>query len=108
MDPSAQSTGNMRAPQRKNIPMTRGNDQRRTRAFPFEHGIGRCRCAVVDELECAVEVAILFPELLTHFGNAVEDANALVWDCGRDFGAEAVAGGGEDENICEGAADVDA
>jgi len=108
MNPSTQSTEDMRASQRENIPMTRGNDQRRACAFPLEHGISRCRCAVMDELECAVEVAILSLELLTHFGDAVEDADALVWDCGGDFGAEGVAGGGENEDVCEGAADVDA
>lgn len=108
MDPSTQATGNMRASQRENIPMTRGNDQRRACAFSFQNGISRCRRAVVDELECAVEVFIVLLDLVAHFGDAVEDADALVWDCGGDFGAEGVSGGCENEDVCEGAADVDA
>lgn len=108
MDPSTQATGDMRASQRENIPMTRCNDQRRACAFALEHGISRGRRAVVNEMEFAVEVLIVVLELVAHFGDAVEDADALVWDCGGDFGAEGVAGGGEDEDVCESAADVDA
>lgn len=108
MDPSTQATGNMRASQREDIPMTRSNDQRRACAFALEHGIGRCRRAVVDEPERAVEALVTLLELAAHFGDAVEDTDALVWDCGGDFGPKGVADGGEDEDVCEGAANVDA
>jgi hypothetical protein len=60
---------------------------------------------VVHELELS-RLVELGPEDFSGFGDAVMNANALVWDCSWDFGADDLAMRSEDIDVGEGAADI--
>lgn len=83
------------------------DDQSRAGSLPLQHGIGGRRSPVVDELECSRPAEFRL-EQLSHFGDSVLDADALVRDCGGDFRPHCLALGREDADVCEGAAYVDA
>ena len=86
--------------------MPRRNYQSRPGSFALQHGVGGGRSAVVDELEGSRPGELILKSL-SYFGNAVLDANALVWDGGWDLGTDCSAVRGEDVDVGEGAANVD-
>ncbi|KAL2839305.1 hypothetical protein BJX68DRAFT_247881 [Aspergillus pseudodeflectus] len=106
MQPRPETARDLRPANRKNILMSRRNDQPRARALALEDGIRRDGCAVVDELEFAVEVGVLLFQGLLDALDAVLDSDALVFNCGGHFCACDETCWGEGVDVCECAADV--
>jgi hypothetical protein len=79
--------------------------ERGTCALALENSIGGCCGAVVDELEPSRPVKLGFEDL-TSFCDTVLNADALIWGCSWDFGADGLAVGSENVYVGEGTTDI--